>query len=347
MPTGVIGATTRYTYEPTRQLVPTSFSVGRSEYQNSPYDEFIPSSTSYTAPSRPKSFIGKLAEKVLKFLRSLNPLPYIIRSIENHQCRNEIENARLRNGAQTQEEITQYHRGLYGNIFTANFLERGETQNTRQRPKRAVYIILGNSQTLTSPQEEAGLISLYNQLKNRRDLDVYLIRVGCATQGATVISDFIRRIGGGTPRADYSLAPEVVYNHTRNVFNDSINGRGLFAGFGSYEDIRIVGYSWGAGTAHRLGEEWNNIGNGVRPRMFCIDPIRLGLSNLGNGENHRPDSSIEHFHIYQEDDYVYGIPLSNPRPTDRQITVRSTHSEIDNNPYVLGLARGFVLRGLE
>lgn len=347
MTTGVTGSTTISTSEPIHRQLAAPSSDTRNEPQNSTCDEFVPSSPSYTPSSKPKSFLSKVAGKVLGFLRRLNPLPHIIRFIENYQCQSEIENARLRNGAQTQEEVTRYHESLYRNIFTANFLERGESQGTRQRPRRAAYIILGNSQPLTSPEEEAGLISLYNQLKNRRDLDVYLVRVGCATQGATTISDFARRIVGGAPRADYSLAPEVVFNHTRNLFRDSIHGDGLFRSNGTYENVSIIGYSWGAGTGHRLAHQWQDIGNNSTLRMFCIDPIRHGISNLGNGENHRPESSVEHVHVYQENDYIYGIPLSNPRPTDRQITIRSTHNEIDNNPYVLELARRFAVSRID
>jgi hypothetical protein len=347
MTSGVSRTLSISTNEPINRQLAAPYVDTRTETQNSTCDEFVPSSTSYTTPSRPKSFLSNIAGKVLGFLRKLNPLPYIVRFIENYQCQNEIENARLRNGAQTQEEVIKYHESLYRNVFTTNFLERGETQGIRQRARRAVYIILGNSQTLTSPQEEAGLISLYNQLKNRRDLDVYLVRVGCATQGATTISDFARRIVGGTPRADYSLAPEVVFNHTRNLFRDSIHGDGLFRSNGTYETVSIIGYSWGAGTGHRLAHQWRDIGNGTTLRMFCIDPIRYGISNFGNAEDERPESSVEHVHVYQENDYIYGIPLLNPRPTDRQITIRSTHNEIDNNPYVLELARRFALRGLE
>lgn len=263
-----------------------------------------------------------------KKIRVLNPFTHILNLIEHVRCSKHLKAAKDRNGAKTEEELKDYHKSFELNpnnpseksLYSTNF-----QPGNKQKP--LVVMFLGNSQTLLTPHQQAGLNELYEKLKRNKNIDLAIFRVGEAG------CDIKHKLFMG----DCSMHTDVVFENTSNILEDMVKGKGQFAGRNRPSQIMLVGYSFGGGTVDKLlREKWNKIGNGIPTSSICIDPIKLGAYNLGCPVEERPPNTREHRVFYQRNSAaINGCAHKRAKCNDSSTNmINDDHETIDNNPHI-------------
>lgn len=282
-----------------------------------------------------ESFWIKLGRKllnagrvVLRIIRKFNPFSYLLDFIEWIRYKDDVKNAKNRNGARTNEELAEYHRSLMYNPNNPNPNSLFRVHLSRKPgPKPLVILFLGNTQTTCDHEFPTGVLNLYNRLVREGDVDVIVFRVGCAT------SQLQFRYGLTN---DASLHPRVVLEHTSNIIEDIINARGIFAGRDRPSRVLTCGFSWGGGTAHEiLQNRWDEIGQGVPVTASAyIDGISYagGIHDLGEPITTRPHISQSHCNTYQNNSiFLNGSPMNQFRDGDESHYIPGrTHDVIED-----------------
>lgn len=279
-----------------------------------------------------KRFFGRIVDIARRWWREIrrhNPLSWLFNFIERERCREHIQQAQSRNGARNEEELTEYHRSLERNGIFRIHLGEGNS------PRPLVVLFLGNSQTLDTERNVAGVNELYHRLSQNPNIDVAIFRVG--TAGNDLSSRFLF--------GDCSLNTDVVFEHTSSVLEDLINGRGLFRGRQQPTRIVLSGYSFGGGTINRLlNEQWERIGQNIPVSAALIDPITLGADDCGHPVEYRPPHVERYCLFYQQNSSaINGCSQYGLRDGDicREVHF-DDHESIDNNPFVLRQIMNFI-----
>ena len=236
-----------------------------------------------------------------------------------------VDRAASRNGVDVNDEsaLREYHEGM----------RYDPDDETKQNPKRLFHVsdsllngaggkplavlIMGNKQVLNQDTQvdKSSMKYIFEDLKDEND--VVLIRVGRAWEEAKVIigdasdtfgiPDFIAP--DWLTKSDPSLYTSVVFEHTANVLEDIVKGRGLFANRTSPPSkVVFGGYSFGGDTVKKLvNEKWLSIAPNVPiAGTAFIDAVNLGLIQLGEGVDSRPLHTGKHLHIWQNNN----IPIN-------------------------------------
>ncbi len=278
--------------------------------------------------SRVLNRVVHTARTIWMGIRRYNPFTQIFNLIENARANPHVRRAESRNGATTNDEIRRYHESILFNPSSPdeNAIFRYHFSNTNQsRP--LIVLALGNSQTHMTPENTAGVNRLFNRFRDAGH-NVVIFRTGCVSNELNG-----RFLGGG----NLGLHPRVVETHMRNVLEDIINGRGLFAGFARPTQVAFAGYSFGGGCIDNVIRKWNSIGGNIPVSSTAyIDPIQHGACNLASPVESRPNHSRRHCLFYQNNSIaVCGRHSPQIRNGDISLEVPSTyHETIDDNPMV-------------
>ncbi len=310
-------------------------------------DQFITSQETPTEES--PSFFTRLvqgavntARNIWRAIRQYNPITLLFNHIEQRSISGLVEQARTRNDATTNEELTNYHRSIEYNPNSSdnsnalyNFHQ--STNHSGNGPRHLVVISNGHLHDFDSPESSAGIRGQIQQFLNA-GCDVLEVRAG------TVSHELWSRAGVGSP-----LHPAVVEAHVGNVIEDAWRGVGAFSGRGyNYQDVSAVCYSYGAGSLQ------NNINTRLHNIPFAatvyVDGIQHRAHELGSAVEERPDHTGRHCSIFQDNSYLTnGAPPNNLRPGDRSMLVQGSdidHHSIDNSPRVLSTAFGFIMNAI-
>ena len=257
-----------------------------------------------------KTFLGKASNFLLKtflgkFMRYAFYLPLSIDSIvgfiSNQRLSSDLTSAKNRDGARTEEELKEYHKSLRYEEdlkslrYVRNNLDPKKIYSThfsnQKGSKPLLILFLGNEQT------HEWLFSGMNGIKDRfakdGDVDIVIFRVGNASDELKY-KYFMS--------SDASLHSRIVYQHSLNIIEDIINGKGEFTGREKPSKVLIAGFSWGGGTSSKLlNEDWDKIGQGIPVAASAhIDAIELGIENWGRPVTRRPRHSQNHIVFYQK-----------------------------------------------
>ncbi|GEM_PF-5998679 len=161
--------------------------------------------------------------------------------------------------------------------------------------KPLFVLVLGHVQELDCSSDYSGIICLYEKLKKEERGIVLLFRTGLAVDeiGSMFSSDY-------KPQHE----PTAVVKQTKDVIQDFIT---------TYkpEELRLAGFSWGAGTIAQLAEDDNWRQSIPVARTVMIDPISFGSFGFGLPLRKRPEfkNSPKHrnLHAYQRND---NLPVS-------------------------------------
>lgn len=255
--------------------------------------------------------------------RKINPFSIALDYIEERRCSGALEQARNRNGARTHEELRRYHESLRFNesnpdprrLFTFH-------PSNKPGPRPLVILFLGNKQDHTCPSCCAGILELRDRLVREGNVHVAVFRTGDAVEQ-------LRFRYGLT--SDTTLHPWVVQQHTRNIIEDIVQGRGLFRGH-KVSNVGFVGYSWGGGAADLIINNWN--GPQISFSAY-VDAIQLGTENVGLPVAARPNHSGIHCNFYQNNTiYLNGTNHSDCECSELISSVEG-HNQIDDNERVI------------
>ncbi|MBI1858805.1 MAG: hypothetical protein HYR97_06825 [Candidatus Melainabacteria bacterium] len=281
---------------------------------------------------------------ILKYVKSVSWIQKVAKNVDYAFHYGEARQARDRNGARTQEELVAYHDGLHyepGRSLDNKIYTSKLTYDGQSRP--LVVLVLGKNQSLTGCRRDVGLLRIYDELKARSDVDVALFRVG---GGLMDLGDSSGSSGNSS--SDDSECPfhsSAVLEHTVNILEDMLNGRGKFNGYKKPSRMVFAGFSWGGGTVDQiLNNHRDRLGN-VPICSAYVDAVRLGIGNLGCGVQRRPECSSRHLHIYQENDLhgVHGLAMSNGTDNDVSIQLPDVfHQDIDDKDDVITRVANFI-----
>lgn len=199
-------------------------------------------------------------------------------------------------------------------------------QQDSSRPQ--VFIFMGNGQNFNDKEEESGMLKLYKKLKEANNCDVIICH------GPSASADLKHRYGLSF---DHSLNPQIIEKQVKNLIYDRMHSRGDFAGLSRPSEVITVGYSWGGGLQHKILEDWDNLGAGVKVSLSAsVDAIQYGSENLGSGLRQRSQTSRQHANFYQQNDYFLNGGSISSKPDDESLLIQdSNHRSIDDNPRVL------------
>lgn len=328
---------------------------------NTVSQEVIPISTQNQCKSKEDIFISHENDTCLvkakcigvfglisKFVKNIvwglfSPLLKILDSIQKDRCFNDFERVKNRNYAKNNDEITRYHKSILFDennpdekkIFRYNF-----SKNNGEKP--LVVLFMGNEQTHLWSEDSCGMKKLYEKLKAEDKVDVVLFRVGNATD------DIKHKLFLSN---DCSLSTDIVYQHSVNVLEDIISGKGLFQGKNKPSKISFVGYSWGGGTVDKLlNEDWQKINTGIPvSETIQIDAIHLGVSNISTPVTRRPNYSQRHLNIFQPNyDFLNGSHQEISREDESMVLTDEnfSHNNIDDHNVVLSRVYRFINVGI-
>lgn len=235
------------------------------------------------------------------------------------------------------EQLRAYHQGLLHapgqpeqpNQVFEYFRGSGPEPHTVQ------ILAMGNRQSFGTP--ENGMRELQQRFAARPGVDVLLFRSGRAA------ADFRAASSGRTDLDSGNTAVNV--RHIENIVHDRIHCRGMFANERPPARIGMAGFSWGGGVIDDISQRWDQMRTQIPVTdVVLIDPIQLGLQNLGQPVTRRPAMAGRVLHFYQDSNLsssqysrdtarrsisVHGAPLANPRPGDSVRLIRNAgHREI-------------------
>jgi hypothetical protein len=270
----------------------------------------------------------------------ISPVVKLLSFIEQCRCSWALEKVKNRNNAKTNEEIEKYHNSV---LFDENNPDEKKIfkyfLSDKKGEKPLIVLFMGNAQTHLWSDSDAGMIKLYEKLKKDNEADVLLFRVGNA------IDDVKHKLFLSN---DCSLSTDIVYQHSVNVLEDAISGKGIFAGHSKPSKVSFVGYSWGGGTVDKLlKEDWKRIGQNIPVAATVqIDAVNLGLYNLSTPVLNRPFHSRSHLNIFQNKyDFLNGCNQSINVAVDQSMVIAdesSIHNGVDDNLEVLSTTYSFV-----
>ncbi|OGI14039.1 MAG: hypothetical protein A3I68_08665 [Candidatus Melainabacteria bacterium RIFCSPLOWO2_02_FULL_35_15] len=309
-------------------------------------DEFIASPEVQGEAGESPSFFTRFVQGVVnttrnvwRAIRQYNPITLLFNHIEQRSIAGFLETARTRNGATTNEELTNYHRSIEYNSDSSdnsNALYRFHRSSSHRgnSPGHLVIISNGHLHDLNSPESSAGIRSQVQRFLDA-GCDVLEVRAGIVSH------ELLSRVGIGSP-----LHPVVVETHVGNIIEDVWRGVGAFSGRGyNYQDVSALCYSYGAGNMQ------NNINSRLQHMPFAATVYLDGIDHLAHGlacpVNLRPNHSGIHCSIFQGNSYfTNGAHPANLRPGDRSILVQGNnidHHSIDNDSQALNTAFGFIM----
>lgn len=272
--------------------------------------------------------IVNVARKVWHVARKLNPFSMLLDFVDSKRISKKVENAKSRNNAKANKDLKEFHESIKYNesspteennrkIFRSHFSDKPGS-------KPLIILFLGNAQELTWNPDCAGMNKLFLKYSKDNNVDVAVFRVGDAAEELKhkfFLSD------------DSSLHTSVVYAQTESVIEDITNGRGMFEGKEKPSKVYIAGYSWGGGTAKKVMENWETLGNGTKiEKSAYLDAIQLGTKKFGLPVCERPENSNSHFNCFQEvDSLLCGESLNKKRDCDISITHNSDHNGVDDD----------------
>lgn len=289
-----------------------------------------------------KSFIGKASNFLLKtflgkFMRYAIYLPLSIDSIaakvSNIRLSGDLHNARDRNGARTEEELRKYHKSLRYDEENPEPEKVYATHFSNQKgSKPLVILFLGSEQR--HKWAFCGMNGIKRDFEGDGDVDIVIFRVGS-------VSDELRF--KYFMSSNTSLHSKIVYQHSLNIIEDIINGKGEFAGREKPSKVLIAGFSWGGGTSKKLlNEDWDRIGQGIPVAASAhIDAVELGIENWGRPVSRRPRYTQNHIVFYQNNSTL----LNGSGQDNADIEHESdddNHQGLDLNDRVLGGVYSFL-----
>lgn len=185
-------------------------------------------------------------------------------------------------------------------------------------PKPLIVLCTGRGQSFSDDPKQTGVLKIYNDLAEREDVDVLLLRVGGEL------------LGGDSILANL---------HANNVLEDIFKQRGIFKDVDRPTQFLGVGYSWGAGSLHSMLSD-NKIQRNVPINTVFIDGFKLGEDVPLNV---RPFHGGRHLHLYQSGGVLAGAPLRKVSTNDQVICIpKSNHSSIDDNESVQSNVLNFI-----
>ncbi|MDO8648738.1 MAG: hypothetical protein Q7R81_03050 [Candidatus Peregrinibacteria bacterium] len=217
-----------------------------------------------------------------------------------------VKNAVLRNGANlnSQEDLLKYHTiGFSKSVqeITPEFLQSSELRskvflhvkpNNTATVGKIVFVFLGNSQTLGDVN--AGVFQQAVLQAKSTGVETLIFRVGNLT------NELKSNLGLD---ATFSLHPEVIFSHTKNIVQDRLARRGVFSAMSQAQEVNCVAYSWGVGTADRLFGNENDkkalLGSAVLNSAAYIDGVLLGMDGRAQSVSRRPAAN-HFFNVYQQ-----------------------------------------------
>ncbi|HLC66044.1 MAG TPA: hypothetical protein VJK52_00210, partial [Candidatus Nanoarchaeia archaeon] len=230
-----------------------------------------------------------LTQEGLRALYENNPQRYF--ALINEAKKLSVDRADARNGADVNDNnaLAEYHRSLSGNVTNAELNIFDHVEGDGRHQGKLVVLILGNFQHLGD--SEAGLYQIARERSIREGFEVLTFRVG----------DLWAQVQGGTvPYKGFELHPSVVLEHTRNIIEDRMQRRGIFAGMPEISEVGSEQYSRGGGTADVLfGTEENVraiLGDARLKAAANID----GVSLLGGSAVSRRPAADYFYNVYQE-----------------------------------------------
>jgi len=310
--------------------------------ENNDKDIFISKSCNPALVKARSTGIFAIFSMALKnfFCTLLSPIIGLLSSFEGSRCSWALGKVKNRNNAKTNEQIEKYHNSI---LFNEDKPDEKKIfryfSSDKKVEKPLIVLFMGNEQTHMWSDSNAGMIKLYEKLKKDNVADVLLFRVGNAVNDLKhklFISD------------DCSLSTDIVYQHSVNVLEDVILGRGMFTGQSKPSKVSFVGYSWGGGTVDKLlKEDWGRIGQDIPVASTVqIDAVNLGIFNLSTPVLKRPLCSASHLNIFQNNyDYLNGCNQSIKIGIDESMVITDesfTHNKIDDHPEVLSRIYNFV-----
>ncbi|MBU0458847.1 hypothetical protein KJ652_04965, partial [Patescibacteria group bacterium] len=155
-------------------------------------------------------------------------------------------------------------------------------EGTPEKAGKIVIIILGQAQDLGDT--EAGLYNIARAKAANDGYEVLTFRVGKLKNELVSETNLLPQ---------FKMHPEVVLEHTKNVIQDRIAGRGMFEGMPKITEVSGIMYSWGGGTANRLfGTEANTrelLGDIKPTALAYIDAVQHPFwSGFGQAVENRP-----------------------------------------------------------
>ena len=269
--------------------------------------------------------------QIWKAVRIFNPFTVFFKVLDEIRCQRHVQDARCRYGAKTNEEIKKYHESLLFNELNPNESALFRIyRSANNGPKPLIVLFLGNEQDHTWSELNAGVIKVFNKFKEDGNVDVVLFRVG--NYKKELMHKFL--LSG-----DCSNHPDVIFQHSANIIEDIIKGRGMFTGSQKPSSIVFAGYSWGGGSVDRfLKEHWEKINPGIPVLATAyIDAIKLGSYDLGSPVKERPLYSFSHCSFYQNDSvFLNGSEQEKIKPRDLSMFIKSeNHNCVDDNPLVI------------
>ena len=160
-------------------------------------------------------------------------------------------------------------------------------------------LILGHTQELNNSPDDVGVIALYDRLVKENKGIVLMFPSGSILNEAKNLSKM---------ESSYT-ENKVLFAHTERNIKDFIDQY-------KPKDLRLVGFSWGAGVIRRLQKDqwWRN--DVPVKRTGYIDAVNSGKRNLATACRARPYFGNScHLQIYQREDGVHPLRIQGNYPT--------------------------------
>ena len=205
-------------------------------------------------------------------------------------------------------------------------------------PRTVQILVMGNRQGFGT--YENGMRDLQQRFAGQPGVDVLLFRSGRAA------TDFRAATSGSADLDSGNTAVNV--RHIENIVHDRIHCRGMFANERPPARIGMAGFSWGGGVIDDMSQRWDRMRTQIPVTdVVLIDPIQLGLRNLGQPVTRRPAMAGRVLHFYQDSNLssspgsrgtarralgIHGAPLADARPGDSVRLIRNAgHREIQTS----------------
>lgn len=271
------------------------------------------------------------ARKIAKYSFKNSILDISLEQYQNQRAKEVLEKAKSRNGAKSNKQVTQYHESIEYSSKNKKGIYQSHKASGK-KPKKLVILLMGNLQSPEMSQSKAGMLKIYNQLKEDDKHDLLLCRVGDSYQ------DLKHKLCISN---DPSLNTDVVYEHISNLIEDRSNSKGSFKNYQKPKNIDIVGFSWGAGVQKKLESRFQKLTSQESARTVSIDAIEYGCENFGDALCQKPSYSSQHLNIYQNNEYsLNGEKNCKSKGCDQFIDVneidknKPNHSQIDDSKVV-------------